>query len=291
MFGPFRLDSAERLLWRDDEPLTLPPKVFDILLVLVENSGRLLTKEQLMRAIWPDTFVEENNLAVNISALRKLFGTDHYIETVPKAGYRFVAEVRKLTGEGENRAGGSAALPPQADEAAVSTATTAWSERLKTPIFRPAGSVVLLVTSVLLAASVSFVLYLRSSSAPAPSPRVDSLVVLPLENLSGDSAQDYFADGVTDALIGELAKIGALRVISRTSAMSYKTARKPLPEIGRELGVDAVIEGTIVLSGDRVRIRVQLIEAATDDHLWVESYDRDVADILNLQSEIAGRRP
>lgn len=129
-------------------------------------------------------------------------------------------------------------------------------------------------------------LFSRTSLPAARSP-MNSLVVLPLENLSGDPTQDYFADGVTDALIGELAKIGALRVISRTSAINYKGVSKPIPVIGRELDVDAVVEGTVLRSGDRVRIRVQLIEAATDDHLWAESYDRDLRDILSLQSEIA----
>ena len=124
-------------------------------------------------------------------------------------------------------------------------------------------------------------------SAPQPSPHIQSLVVLPLENLSGDPQQEYFADGMTDALITDLAKISALRVIARTSAMRYKGTKKSLAEIARELKVDVVVEGTVLRAGDRVGIRVQLIQPATDRHLWVETYERDVRDVLGLQSEIA----
>jgi TolB-like protein len=123
--------------------------------------------------------------------------------------------------------------------------------------------------------------------AQAETPRIQAIAVLPLENLSGDSAQDYFADGMTETLITTLAKIGALRVISRTSAMQYKSVRKSLPLIARELNVDAVIEGSVLRDGQRVRITTQLIQAGTDQHLWAESYQRDFRDVLSLQSEIA----
>jgi serine/threonine protein kinase/tetratricopeptide (TPR) repeat protein len=128
---------------------------------------------------------------------------------------------------------------------------------------------------------------LTRPSTPTDSPRIESIAVLPLENLSRDADQEYFADGMTEALIADLARIGALRVISRTSAMRYKGVRRPLPEIARELGVDAVVEGSVMRAGDRVRITAQLIEAATDRHLWAERYERDVADVLGIQSEVA----
>ena len=147
----------------------------------------------------------------------------------------------------------------------------------------------LIVALVIIASAVGAVIVYRSRTGAGLTGRgsIHSVAVLPLENLSGDPAQEYFADGMTDALNGELAKIGALRVISRTSAMHYKGARKPLPEIARELGVDAVVEGSVVRSGDRVRIRAQLIYAATDDHIWAEAYERDLGDMLSLQSEVA----
>jgi TolB-like protein/Flp pilus assembly protein TadD len=144
----------------------------------------------------------------------------------------------------------------------------------------------LLVTAAALVAGLSY-LFSRRSSTPAPQTDIKSLAVLPLENLSGDPAEEYFADGMTDALIGDLAKLGELRVISRTSSMHYKGTKKSLPEIAGELKVDAVVEGTVQRSGERVRIRVQLIHAATDGHLWAETYERDVRDVLVLQSEIA----
>jgi TolB-like protein len=139
---------------------------------------------------------------------------------------------------------------------------------------------------VLLMAGLVWFLFWRPAPPVQPG-QIESLAVLPLVNLSSDPAQEYFADGVTDALIGNLAKIGALRVISRTSAMHYKDTKKSLPQIARELKVDAVVEGTVLRSGDRVLIRAQLIHAATERHLWVETYERDLSDILKLQSEVA----
>ena len=139
---------------------------------------------------------------------------------------------------------------------------------------------------VLVIAAIFYISLFRGAPPPA-SPEIKSLAVLPLDNLSGDPAQDYFADGMTEALIADLAKIGALRVISRTSVMQYKGARRPLPEIARELNVDAVIEGSVQRSGDRVRITAQLIHAPTDRHLWTGSYERALRDVLALQSEVA----
>ncbi|HZM90709.1 MAG TPA: hypothetical protein VFF31_29585, partial [Blastocatellia bacterium] len=145
-------------------------------------------------------------------------------------------------------------------------------------------AMILLVLALLIAVGLWF---FSLRTAPQPPLHIQSLVVLPLENLSGDPQQEYFADGMTDALIGDLAKIGALHVISRTSAMHYKGTKKSLPEIARELKVDAVVEGTVQRAGDRVGVRVQLIQASTDRHLWVETYERDLRDVLGLQSEIA----
>ena len=157
------------------------------------------------------------------------------------------------------------------------------------PFGLPRSRLLILVAflGMLVIAGVVSTLFFRRSPAPAPQIEIKSLAVLPLENLSGDPAQDYFADGLTDALIGDIAKIGELRVISRTSSMHFKGTKKSLPEIAGELKVDAVVEGTVQRSGERVRIRVQLIHAATDRHLWAEAYERDVRDVLDLQSQIA----
>jgi len=288
-FGPFRLDSSEHALLRDGQVIPLRPKVFDILLVLVQNHGHLVEKDKLMGLVWAEQFVEEGNLNKNISMLRQALdegkGGLTFIETVPKRGYRFVADVREVNGsqgledrDSEFETNRSAVNPDR------SSPHVAAVERER----RPASyRLPLIGLAVLLAAALAYFAFIRGTPSSSPSPTITSIAVLPFENLSGDPAQEYFVDGMTDALIGDLAKIGALRVISRTSAMNYKGTKKPLPEIARELNVDAVVEGTVQRSGDRVRVRAQLIHAASDSHLWVEDYDRDVRDLLDLQTEVA----
>jgi TolB-like protein/DNA-binding winged helix-turn-helix (wHTH) protein/Tfp pilus assembly protein PilF len=264
-FGPFRLDPKEQTLLRDGRPIPLRPKVFEILLVLIENRGHLVDKEQLMSLVWTEQIVEEGNVNKNISMLRRALGGDNgqqFIETVPKRGYRFIADVRKVI----------------RDEAVHSTPA-------RTRRFNRSWIPALLLPALLIAAVVYF--FLIRVQRLSRTPTITSIVVLPLQNLSGDPAEEYFADGMTDALIGNLAQIGALRIISRTSAMHYKGTNKSLPEIASELRVDAVVEGTVQRSGDRVHVRAQLIHAASDSHLWAAEYDRDLRDALDLQSEVA----
>ena len=265
-FGRFRLDPEEHTLLRDGSPIPLRPKVFDILLVLIENRGHLVYKEQLMSLVWPEQFVEEGNINKNISMLRQALGEGddaQFIETVPKRGYRFIADVRKVHDV----------------ETAASQSAPAQTQRFRR------HWIPVLVVSALVIAVVAFVVIRERRVSRTPT--ITSIVVLPLQNLSGDPAQEYFADGMTDALIGDLAQLGALRVISRTSAMHYKGTNKSLPDIARELNVDAVVEGTVQRSGDRVHVRAQLIHAASDSHLWVAEYDRDLRDAFDLQSEVA----
>lgn len=313
-FGPFRLDLGEQTLLREGRPVALRPKVFDILRVLVENHGHLVDKEELMRSVWTEQFVEEGNLNKNVSMLRQALGEGQkghtFIETVPKRGYRFVANVREVNGGEETdlaetnlsthlvaeslateatniRNYGLAATEPTFQQSQKTTeltdaSTGADNTKGRSTSFR----LLFLALAALLLAAFLYVAFTREKRV-SPTPTIASIVVLPLENLSGDPSQEYFADGMTDALIGDLAKIGELRVISRTSSIHYKGTKKSLPDIARELNVDAVVEGTVQRSGDRVRIRAQLIHAATDTHLWVETYERDVRDVLELQSEIA----
>ena len=261
-FGPFCLDGNKKLLWRDSEPVALTPKVLDTLLTLIELRDRVVTKDELLERVWRGTVVEEGGLARNISILRKALGEkpdQHtYIVTVPGKGYRFVADVREAAGAGAS-----------AKEARASR----W---------------LLLGGLVALAAAVLVVYLLRHPpGAPAAPPAITSLAVLPLANLSGDPAQEYFADGMTEALIGNLARIRALRVVSRTSVMRFKGGTRSLPEIARALSVDAIVEGSVLRTGDRVRISVQLIHVATDAHLWAREYERDLTDILKLQGEVS----
>ena len=296
-FGPFRLIPAERQLLRDNQPVSLTPKAFDLLLVLVENSGHLLEKDELMKRIWPDSFVEEANLSVKMSALRRALGegpNEHqYVETVPRRGYRFMAGVKERWDEGTESS--TRELSEEDDDSRpVTNRERQTSSPPLAAVSRPSVLFrrwpLVLVGLLLLSASL---LGLNAGGlrerllGKGNSVRIQSLAVLPLENLSGDSSQDYFADGMTEALITDLGKIGALRVISRPSVMRYKGARRALPEIGRELNVDAVLTGSVVRSGERVRIAVQLIHVAADRNLWADSYERDMRDVLALQREVA----
>jgi TolB-like protein/DNA-binding winged helix-turn-helix (wHTH) protein/Flp pilus assembly protein TadD len=280
-FGPFRMDPSEGLLLRDDQPIPLAPKAFEALLLLVESSGHLIEKEVLMQKLWPDSFVEEANLSKYIFTLRQALsdGEDgqKYIETVPKRGYRFVTPVQKLAAESVEQA--PAEMPSrEGEEAKTVTSTTRWR--------------IALVAAVLAATAVVLLVWLdpgewRARLFGGPARPVRTIAVLPLLNLSGDTAQDYLADGMTEALTTDLARMESLQVISRTSAIQYKATKKSLPVIARELNADAVVEGSVQRSGNRVRVTAQLVRASDDRHLWANTYERDFPDVLALQDEVA----
>jgi len=279
-FQQFRVDAAKRLLFRGDRRIPVSPKVFDTLLVLVENSGRVVEKDELMRLVWPDTVVEENNLNQTISALRKALGEDptqhRYIVTAPGRGYRFVGPVNG------SRVSAGAVSERQEDQAGRPSSTQRKPERHNLVLLT------LALVLILAAASVTYLAVWRHREATHTGlAAIRSLAVLPLDNLSRDPAEDYFADGMTDELITELGQIAALRVISRSSIMQYRGTHKSLPQIARELNVDAVVEGTILRSGDRVRITAQLIRAPIDKHLWARSYEGDLREVLALQENVA----
>jgi len=279
-FGPFRLDPLKRRLMRDGEPVRLTPKALELLLVLIEAGGRTVEKDELLEKVWAGTIVEENNLNQNITALRKSLGDSRqdsqYIATIPGIGYRFVAEVRSVDDVAPQRhKEGHKEEPPLVPVAETNAGKTSRGRFLRYAV---------VIVFPLIVAVLAYAWYTRKKPTP---PAVTSIMVLPLENLTNDPEQEYFADGMTDALIGEVAKIGGLHVISRTSSMHYKKTKKSLAEIAREIKVDVVVEGTVQRSGDRVVIRAQLIHAPTDRHLWVRDYEREMRDVLNLQSEIA----
>ncbi|HEY3039995.1 MAG TPA: winged helix-turn-helix domain-containing protein [Pyrinomonadaceae bacterium] len=285
-FDHFRVDANEGLLWRDEHVVPLAPKAFEMLVLLVENNGHLVKKEELMQRVWPDTFVEEANLTNNISLLRKVLqgeGGENYIKTVPRRGYRFVADVRIPIDE-------SAAVAPEErsfdQKEAREGRTTEKRFSFLTKVNWQLVTLGLALVGTLTLLGFGLSKWRERAINKASLAQIRSLAVLPLDNISGDSGQDYFSDGMTDALISELAQISSLRVISRNSMMNYKGARKPTPDIGRELSVDALIDGTVVRSGARIRITISLIQAATDQHLWTKSYERDLRDVLALQSEI-----
>jgi TolB-like protein/DNA-binding winged helix-turn-helix (wHTH) protein/tetratricopeptide (TPR) repeat protein len=285
-FGQFSLDPVKRRLMRDGETVKLTPKAFETLLVLIEHRGQTVEKDQLLNVVWKDTAVEENNLNQCITALRKSLGDSRekseYIATIPGVGYRFVADAKAIeVSEPElknSQEGGKQSAPPLDGGGGVAPFPTVLVSR-RTLTY----ALVLLVLVSLVVVGYAVL----NRKRPAPSPAVSSIMVLPLDNLSGDPGEEYFADGVTDALIGDLAKLPGLQVISRTSSMHYKGTKKSLPEIAREIKVDAIVEGSVQRSGDRVVIRAQLIHAATDHHLWVQTYERPMRDVLDVQSEIA----
>ena len=318
-FGPFVLDPVERMVRHGTARMELPPRAFDTLVVLVENSGRLLEKDELMRSVWGETVVEENNLSQVVYLLRKALrdGEDgaRYIETVPKRGYRFVAEVRECEPAEADREipngivgfslPSSSSVSTKQDVPAGSSAANSGSEAGLPSISHvhargvesPAGSLtarpawmqswviglaIVAVLGLLLATGWKQKLFVGSDASP-----IRSVAVLPLQNLSNDPSQEYFVDGMTDELITDLAQIRELKVVSKTSIMQYKGTRIPLPQIGRDLGVDAVVEGSVLRSGDRVRITAQLIRTATDRHIWAETYDGDLKDVLALQARVA----
>jgi TolB-like protein/DNA-binding winged helix-turn-helix (wHTH) protein/Tfp pilus assembly protein PilF len=278
-FGPFRFESEQRVLLRDGKPIPLPPKVAETLLLLVQNPGQLIEKDDLIRGVWPDTFVEEGNLNKNIFILRKTLahqnGGREYIETVPKRGYRFVASVTREVEE-------NTSSPTQ-----VSMVVKEIPARTNAPRRAKHIAAVLLGLIVAIAIGWLVVAHRHEPSGNASPPGLHSLAVLPLENLSSDLSQDYFADGMTDELITSLGQVDSLRVISRTSVMQYKGTRKPLPQVARELNVDAIVEGTVVRSGGQVRITAQLIQARDEKHLWAQNYQGDMRDVLALQNQIA----
>jgi TolB-like protein/DNA-binding winged helix-turn-helix (wHTH) protein/Flp pilus assembly protein TadD len=263
-----------------------PMKLLEILL---ERPGEVVTREELRSRIWTDESFGDFDQAVNIAIakLRNALGDSaenpRFIETLPKRGYRFIAGVSVVDADGRPKKPETALqdlpateLGPKLEGSGVAVAPKRWQW--------PTRRVIVALALVL---SLPMLSVWLSRSCGHPPTRIRSLAVLPLDNLSGDASQNYFADGMTDELITDLAQIGALRVISRTSVMVYKGAHKPLPQIARELNVDAVVEGTVLRSGDQVRITAQLIEAATDKHLWSQSYEGEVRDTLALQNRVA----
>ncbi len=282
-FGPFELDPAERVLLRDARPVPLRPKDLETLLVLVEHSGHIVEKEDLLKKVWPGTFVEEGNLPRHVSTLRHLLGEAPdgkvYIETIPKRGYRFVAPVERII---------PTATEPREEPAATAAPSAAAQARARLRMHIPISRVgALAVLAVLLI--VAYVAGLRPWPRPQPRPKRIMLAVLPFENLSGDPAQEYVSDGLTEEMISQLGRLNheQLGVIARTSAMTYKGNKKPIAQIARELGVSYVLEGSLRRSGDRLRITAQLVRVSDQTHLWASDYDQTMSDIVTLQGQVA----
>src|ERR1700756_813745 len=290
-FGVFELDPRAGELRKHGLRVRLQEQPFRVLEMLLEHAGKVVSREELQKKLWPaDTFVDfDHGLNKAINKIRGALGdsaeSPRFVETVSRRGYRFLAEVKDADAA-PARTPEPAIQPHQPQPAAEDPERPNLPGKLaevKNPSLSYAWKILVLVL-LLMAASLAI---WKLHSWNHPSSAIRSLAVLPFESLSNDASQDYFADGMTDELISDLGQISALRVISRTSVMSYKRARKPLPQIARELSVDAVVEGTVLRSGNEVRITAQLIEAATDKHLWSQSYEGQLRDTLALQNKVA----
>lgn len=277
-FRDYELDPHGFALCRAGHRLRLERKPMELLILLAEKQGQLVKRDEIIEKIWGRDFFFDAENGVNnaIRKIRSALNDDseqpRFVETSVGMGYRFIAPVERVL-----ESGGSPTAP---------------ARELRGPskaFFAKRAWVPALVVAALIAAAFALNLAgVRNRVFARGIAPIHSIAVLPLENLSGDPTQEYFVDGMTDALITELAQFGSLRVTSRTSAMHYRGSHKSLPEIARELNVDAVVEGSVVRSGNHVRITAQLLEARSDRHLWAKAYDRDAREIMYLQQEVAG---
>ena len=280
-FGSFRLNPDASQLSGAEGPIPLAPKVFETLLLLVENNGKTVTKDELLRRVWPDTFVEENSLARNISTLRRALGDgengSRFILTVPKRGYRFVEEVEVL------KPNGTHAVPATMPSAPVPDALQPRSARVWRPWLWLALAVVIVV------ALAGYLVLRQFSTSNIALGHQRMLAVLPVENLTGDPAQEYVADGLTEEIIAQLGGMNpqSLGVIARTSSMAYKQSSKTARQIGRELGVDYILETSLRESGSSIRFTAQLIRAKDETHLWAKSFEQSGNDLVALEGEVS----
>jgi TolB-like protein/DNA-binding winged helix-turn-helix (wHTH) protein/Flp pilus assembly protein TadD len=295
-FGVFELDVRSGELQRQGRKIHLEGQPVQVLICLLENPGELVTRDELRRKLWPgDTFVNfEHGLNAAVKRLRQALNDSadnpRFVETLPRRGYRFIAPMQTVALPADEPVVPAAApvseIPPSAEPPAESQDQTHLSEETLAAAPQRRPLTWKRFAAIALVGMLAIVTVWLVRPGRQPSPAIRSLAVLPLENLSGDASQDYFSDGMTDELITELGQISELRVISRTSIMTYKGAHKSLPQIARDLNVDAVVEGAVLRSGNRVRITAQLIQAAADKHLWARSYDGEIGDSLALQKQV-----
>jgi TolB-like protein/DNA-binding winged helix-turn-helix (wHTH) protein/Tfp pilus assembly protein PilF len=293
-FGPFRLDPEQRLLLRDQQPILLSPKAFDLLLVLVQRSGKIVLKDDLMKILWPDTFVEESNLGQHIFQIRKALadksqGSPQYIVTVPGRGYRFAEEVR-VVDELQIADDDTLIVEHHTRSQVVVDGVALQGPTLALPAGRRAigrSAAVAVIAGLMVVAG--YFVWRHYRFVNSANPERIMLAVLPFQNLTGNPDQEYFADGLTEEMITKLGRLHPeqLGVIARTSVMGYKHADKRLDQIGRELSVQYVLEGSFRRTADRLRITAQLIRVKDQTHLWAEEYDRQPQDILSVQDDVA----
>jgi TolB-like protein/DNA-binding winged helix-turn-helix (wHTH) protein len=291
-FAVFEVNISAGELRKHGARLKLPPQPFQVLQYLLEHPQEMVTREELRQCLWPDQAFGDHDVALKkaVNLIRTALGdsaeSPRFIETIPRRGYRFLAPVsaesapiagitdgQSIIDQANDKVVGAFEMATGDGRTMRRTASSGWRKRTFV--------VAALGLAILIAAELGWKWHARLKATP-----IRSIAVLPLENLSNDPGQEYFSEGMTDALITDLAQIGSLKVISRTSSMQYKQTKKSLPEIARELGVDGIIEGTVQRSGDRVRITAQLIYGASDRHIWAKSYERNMRDVFLLEEEV-----
>ena len=284
LFKTFRLDTANHLLWRNEDRVPLAPKAFDVLAYLVKHPGRLVTQDEILEAVWSETYVNPEVLRKYILEVRKALGdrpdNPEFIETIPKRGYRFVAPVVE-----ESSAEPSiAATSPAMEEAARVPS----KERISSGKYK-LWKFVILPILVLLAAAAIARQHFRAAldRTEASSARNTSIAVLPFSDMSAAKDQEYFSDGLAEQLINDLAKVSGLKVVGRSSAFQFKGRNEDLREVGRKLGVANILEGSVRRDGNHVRITAELIKTNDGFQLWSQTYDREIKDIFGVEDEIA----
>jgi TolB-like protein/DNA-binding winged helix-turn-helix (wHTH) protein/Flp pilus assembly protein TadD len=292
-FGQFALDSRKRTVSRANSPVSLTPKAFDVLLFLVQNPSRLVTKEELLRAVWGDTFVEEGNLTQYISHLRKALGDNaedtRLIVTIARKGYQFTADI--TVAEAADSAIQTAVQVPAAESSLADTQTALRSPADEAVPRAPKHwrvAATLAALTVILAAG-AYTSWRHFAGMTPPRSQKIMLAVLPFENLTGDPNKEYLADGLTEETISQLGRLNPeqLGVIARTSVMGYKHKDERLDQIGRELSVQYVLENSLRESGNHLRLTAQLIQVKDQTHLWSQDYDYLAKDVLNVQDDVA----
>ncbi len=292
-FGEFQLDPARRTLFRAELPISLTPKAFDVLLFLVQNPSRLVTKEELLQAVWGDTFVEEGNLTQYISHLRKSLGGNsedtRLIVTISRKGYQFTEDVTVAQAADSGKQ--AAVLVPSAQSSPAGTQAIPVNSEVGAVVKAPshARNAVAAAALIVILAAIAYTSWRHfARTLSSKSPKI-MLAVLPFENLTGDPNKEYLADGLTEETISQLGRLNPeqLGVIARTSVMGYKHKNERLDQIGRELSVQYVLENSLRENGNQIRLTAQLIQVKDQTHLWAQDYDYPLKDVINIEDDVA----
>jgi len=286
-FDSFRVDTLRRVLLHDDEKIRLPSKAFEILLVLLEAEGRLVEKDELMRRVWPDSVVEENNLTVNMSALRKALaespGEHKYVVTVPGRGYQFVAKVQQ----------NHESIPIQrnvesaAAHETIGIGSIPVAQSRISPVRKTRLAFWFVVAALIVGSAVIFYVYYSRNRAANSEASITSIAVLPFANETGDPNTEYLSDGIAETLINRLSQLPGLKVIARSSTFKYKGTRSDPKDIANELGVQAILIGRVTQRGENLSISTELVNASDKTQIWGEQYDRKMSDLVAIQRDIS----